>query len=484
MFNANYLDLLRRINDLAKRAEQLTQEVNNLISQTATQQNVQELYQNIENLQNRLLTVQNEVNNVKTSLSQITQTLFENPNTNYNSLLNRLEQAEQTLDSLQNVVSQVRNTLDQKANVDLSNVSRDLIRDVINSIQGINADTLDGFHASQTPAPNTILTLNDKAQFPRSVVPFFLTFKNKIINGSFQVWQRGVSGDDVSAPSYTVDRWLVWAESGPVVFDWKRAIDQDFLQAGLPFALKIKRKSGTGRLVLCQFIEGLDQFIPNEYVAVSFYAKSSSSSYQIEVALQGSIGRFNQTTTETVSKTLTISPQLRRFTVVLRVPDYSTLRNLPSYSYETSALVLKIRIKDPVDDYFYISGVQLEKSDVATDFEFLPYEIELFRCLRYYERTYGMALYKGGDDTIGYVNWKVPKRVNPSITFISPRTGAVGKMSYSYCCPTFVDVDVYVYINHPGLDSRLGVLFGNGRYTPPNGNDAHGIAIIIGDAEF
>jgi len=195
MFNANYLDLLRRINDLAKRAEQLTQEVNNLISQTTTQQSVQELYQNIENLQNRLLTVQNEVNNVKTSLSQVMQTLFENSNGNFDSLLDRVAQAEQTLNSLQNVVSQIRDTLnqkanidlsnvssntiiqkiqsilDQKANTDLSNVSRDVIRDVINSIQGINAETVGGFRVSQTPAPNTIPVAGSDGKIDSSWLP-------------------------------------------------------------------------------------------------------------------------------------------------------------------------------------------------------------------------------------------------------------------------------------------------------------------------
>ena len=92
---------------------------------------------------------------------------------------------------------------------------------------------------------------------------------------------------------------------------------------------------------------------------------------------------------------------------------------------------------------FYITGVQLEAGTSATDFEFLPYDVSLERCLRYYEKSYSYGtavgtattdgMRHGGHNssgTTGYLNHSLlfvcHKRTNPTMT-IYDTSGNSGK---------------------------------------------------------
>ena len=88
---------------------------------------------------------------------------------------------------------------------------------------------------------------------------------------------------------------------------------------------------------------------------------------------------------------------------------------------------------------FYITGVQLETGTTATDFEHRPYDMELQRCMRYYEKScaYGTAPTNGVYDVeylalANYqdnlncrfqVTFKVEKRATPAITLYGGATG-------------------------------------------------------------
>ena len=52
---------------------------------------------------------------------------------------------------------------------------------------------------------------------------------------------------------------------------------------------------------------------------------------------------------------------------------------------------------DSTSNNFYLAGVQVEAGDQATDFEFLPHDIQLQRCFRYYISYSPLA--NGGDNT-------------------------------------------------------------------------------------
>jgi len=75
-----------------------------------------------------------------------------------------------------------------------------------------------------------------------------------------------------------------------------------------------------------------------------------------------------------------------------------------------------------VGNYIEIAQLQLEEGEVATDFEHVPYDIQLMRCMRYYEEGCGLLkLADGPQYTAGnylgeWISFKVPKRIVPSVT--------------------------------------------------------------------
>lgn len=76
---------------------------------------------------------------------------------------------------------------------------------------------------------------------------------------------------------------------------------------------------------------------------------------------------------------------------------------------------------------FYITGVQLEVGDTATPFEHRPYDMELQRCLRYFNYMSGNnihACHYGGSNSIADVWFTVPMRANPTATYTSGTAGS------------------------------------------------------------
>jgi len=55
---------------------------------------------------------------------------------------------------------------------------------------------------------------------------------------------------------------------------------------------------------------------------------------------------------------------------------------------------------DSTSNNFYLAGVQVEAGDQATDFEFLPFDIQLKRCQRYFQ-AFGYSGLSETDDTAG-----------------------------------------------------------------------------------
>ena len=101
-----------------------------------------------------------------------------------------------------------------------------------------------------------------------------------------------------------------------------------------------------------------------------------------------------------------------------------------SYSNGDSA-VGQVNLADSTSNEWYITGVQLEAGTTASDFEFLPHDVNLHRCLRYFSSIdylnngSGTMTYQGSRqrfaDVTGYrsqnIEYPRPMRDNPTITF-------------------------------------------------------------------
>jgi len=68
--------------------------------------------------------------------------------------------------------------------------------------------------------------------------------------------------------------------------------------------------------------------------------------------------------------------------------NFSSGTHATSWAAYNQANVLvdnQVNIADSTDNEWYITGIQLEVGDDASDFEFLPHEVQLERCKRYYQ---------------------------------------------------------------------------------------------------
>lgn len=195
-------------------------------------------------------------------------------------------------------------------------------------------------------------------------------FRNRIINGAFQFWQRGTSFTPNSV-IYGADRFASY-KSGASAGDYARSTDVPsgsgfiysgyFNNADIRHAVELPVAGNAG------------EFVTGSTWTVSFWAKIGSGTASSAVGLgfadgttAGNFGRwgsdqtFNLTTTwQYFTKTFTVSGS----------PVGSNACVLLYFGAVTG---------------FYITGVQLEKGTVATSFDYRPYGTELALCQRYYQ---------------------------------------------------------------------------------------------------
>ena len=94
-------------------------------------------------------------------------------------------------------------------------------------------------------------------------------------------------------------------------------------------------------------------------------------------------------------------------------------------SWHTTAAnraVGQVNLGDSTSNEWYVTGVQLEVGSAASDFEFLPYDVNLNRCLRYYQILdigSDAPLYHTGDGNHNRhirLIWGIKKRASPTVS--------------------------------------------------------------------
>jgi len=274
-----------------------------------------------------------------------------------------------------------------------------------------------------------------------------LNFRNKIINGDMRIWQRATSfaSADLSN-TYTVDRFAAYT-SGAVRIAVARDTDVPSNQG---FLYSHKSTVGTtastsAYYTILQRIEGnqiLDFFAGRTGCVahtISFWFKTSvmqtySGSARIASAASSYAFDFTPTAINTWTK------------VVVNIPANTTqsmsgyLDTSEAYSLcITPFLNLNVGLNGTANTWtssnlhassnvggtwgntsgatFYLTGVQIERGNVASDFEFRPYSTELQLCQRYYEKG-GVSRRSGNRSSGAYettpIYYKVTKRTDPT----------------------------------------------------------------------
>jgi len=273
--------------------------------------------------------------------------------------------------------------------------------------------------------------------------------KNLIINGGFDVWQRGTSGFGHNV--YSADRWREDYNTGNGVAISKHNIPSGG-ETGLPlgftsafkYALTVGSGAGLGLNDVRQKIE-LPKRFEGQTFTLSYYVKASSSCTVSNRRIYATnvTNPFSGASLSSLSVTTTWQ----------RVTDTFTLGTSSTAVYSSSSfldVVLSAPVATSVNIDYYITGVQLELGSVATDFEHRSYGEELALCQRYYQKSFlpgvtptqgasttswatgigfeGAAIFESHNNSdIAYFKFPVRMRTNPTMVRYGNSQG------YAYC---------------------------------------------------
>jgi len=280
-----------------------------------------------------------------------------------------------------------------------------------------------------------------------------VNFRNLIINGDMSIAQRGTSSSSITSGGYyTVDRmehainYGTWTLSQstdvPTGQGFAKSAKWDCTATGTPTAgqeLKFRQK------IEGQFLQYLKKGTSNaESMTLSFWVKSTKTgTYIVEMRDDDNNRNICQSYTISASntwekKTLTFdgdttgaysndNGQSLQCTWWLGAGTNFTSGTLAtSWESTTNAnrAVGQVNLADSTSNEWYITGVQLEVGDSATPFEFLPHDVNLRRCQRYFEKYeeaigYFHALRaQTNEASLCFVNvfFKTEMRTDPSIT--------------------------------------------------------------------
>jgi hypothetical protein len=240
-----------------------------------------------------------------------------------------------------------------------------------------------------------------------AVAAYSPTFRNRIINGSGIIGQRGTVTLSGASASYGADRWLaaISGGTGVTASTFKSTFGGSTSYSGIWI-----NGTFTGIPYFAQRIEMQNCFDLNgSYVTVSGLAyQDTGSTQQMVVRLSKANGVDNfsgitalQTGTAFSVPSGVVTPFKQTF--LLGSTDASNGLQLEIFGTGSITVTSK---------NFAVSDVQLEKGAVATPFEVRPIGVELALCQRYYQ-VLGTGVTTTGNLVIT-VGLFAPLRVTPS----------------------------------------------------------------------
>ena len=310
-------------------------------------------------------------------------------------------------------------------------------------------------------ALSRIDTTNMIEDVPQSKLDNNINFRNIIINGDMSIAQRGTSATGLGNGDngyHTCDRWKFF-ESGAPTYEFTQTQDTD-VPTGQGFATSLKMDCTTADasldtadlLRIMQVFEGQNlQYLKYgtanaSSLTASFWVKSNvTGDYNTHLYASGATNRIISSTFTINSadtwekKTITFAGdtaqvipndstgRLLLTITLLSGTDYTSTDSTSWGTYSGGKLAYGqvANVASSTSNYINITGVQLEAGTTASDFEFLPVDVNLQRCQRYFysnevisNTTYWMDTYTS---TTGYIvsllSFPVTMRIRATMSY-------------------------------------------------------------------
>ncbi|MGS3129991.1 hypothetical protein ACB295_12290 [Aeromonas caviae] len=238
-------------------------------------------------------------------------------------------------------------------------------------------------------------------------------FRNKLINGDFRIAQRGTSGTIAAGhTAFTADRWFVETYGSSVdwvVYSYATGYPTFYLMGG----------SGNTSIGLNQRIEAANCVnLPGNKVTISFHLYGNPAAGSGGVVVTPYL--FTASSTDDFSAT---AP-----TLIVTFPAVNVIEGsksvvatsvaLPASAAKGLQLQVEIRGLDAASKHVAFLDVQLEVGEVATPFEYRPFQTELALCQRYFvnKRTTYVGAMPVNNGVFAFVcEHPVPMRTTPTL---------------------------------------------------------------------
>ena len=298
------------------------------------------------------------------------------------------------------------------------------------------------------------------------------TNRNVVINGAMQITQRGTSTASISsgAAYYTADRWRFVVGS---MGTWTESVEADApTGSGLVNSLKVLCTTADAAPAAADSVF-IDQAFEGQNVQM--FAKGTASakpfalSFWVKSNVTGTyIANLADSNTRVVAASYTVSASATwekktiifpadttgafgntgaltmRFWLGAGTDNSSgTLQTTWAARVDANRAVGQTNLAAATDNYWQITGVQLEAGAVATPFEFEDFSTTLDKCQRYFQKSYNLSQYPGTVTGNGEVLWQAAgaggesaptvilptrMRATPTVVFYSSVTGASGNI--------------------------------------------------------
>ena len=301
-------------------------------------------------------------------------------------------------------------------------------------------------------------------------------FRNIIINGDMSIAQRGTSTSSITGNGYhTIDRYKTNLSSAGT---WTQSRSTTApTDQGFATSLKMDCTTADGSLSASDYLY-IEQNIEGQFLqylkkgtssaestTLSFWVRSNKTgTYIASIKDNDNTRMINQSYTISSAdtwekKTITFAgdttgtlgnDNATSFRLILWLAagsDYTSGTLSTSWESQTNAnlAVGQVNLADSTSNEWYITGVQLEAGTSASDFEFLPKDVNLTRCQRYFQKSYDLdttpgtatdtgVYWTGGSSDSGnnvsfLPSYKTTMRSSPSVTGYA-RDGTSGERSY------------------------------------------------------
>ena len=288
-------------------------------------------------------------------------------------------------------------------------------------------------------------------------------FRNIIINGDMGIAQRATSASSLTSSGYhALDRFrCVIVTAGTWTISQSTTVPSG---QGFATSMKWDNTTADGSLGASDFVS-VQQFIEGQNLQYLKKGTSSAESLTVSVWVRSNkTGTYilelkDNDNTRAISQSYTISSAdtwekkeltfagdttgtldndsnasfLVQFALAAG-SDYTSGSLQTSWGAETTAnrYVGQVNLADSTSNEWYMTGLQVEVGTAASDFEFLPYDINLSRCERYC-RLFGSGVQgRASNTTTFYFSepMQPAMRASPTLTLTDTSFGVGNYVSY------------------------------------------------------